>query len=125
MRIAGIFIQKPAKVYMPIHDTNDAGLRTLIFDHPKVIVKFTKEQCTICERMAGIYSQLAENPTYREITFLRMDAKENPVSSKEVNMTGAPFFATYLNGLLNQCSLLSDKEALKEMLGALQMAEAD
>ena len=109
---------------MPIRDTNDAELRTLIYDHQKVIVKFTKEQCTICERMARIFSQLAEDPTYKDITFLRMDAKENPVSSKEVNLSGTPFFATYLNGMLNQCSLLSDKEALVEMLSALQMTAA-
>ena len=108
---------------MPIRDTNDAELRTLIFDHQKVIVKFTIEQCVICERMARIYSQLSDNSEYREITFLRMDATENPVSSKEVNMTGTPFFATYLNGMLNQCSLLSDKAALIEMLGALKMVE--
>ena len=110
---------------MPIRDTNDAELRTLIFDHRKVIVKFTKEQCTICERMARIFSQLADNPEYQEITFLRMDAKENPVSSQEVHLTGTPFFATYLNGLLTQCSLLSDKEALMEMLAALKQASAE
>ena len=110
---------------MPIRDTNDAELRTLIYDHKKVIVKFTKEQCTICERMARIFSKLSDSPTYQEITFLRMDAKENPVSSKEVNVSGTPFFATYLNGMLTQCSLLSDKEALMEMLGALKMAEVN
>lgn len=110
---------------MPIRDTNDAELRTLIYDHRKVIVKFTKEQCTICERMARIFSQLAESEAYREITFLRMDAKENPVSSKEVNLTGTPFFATYVNGMLNQCSLLSDKEALMEMLAALIATPAE
>lgn len=54
-----------------------------------------------------------------------MDAQENPVSSKEVSLSGTPFFATYLNGTLNQCSLVSDKETLMEMLSALQMAEAN
>ena len=110
---------------MPVHDTNDTELRTLIFDFRKVIVKFTKDKCTVCERMAHIFSHLSNTPTYQNVLFLRMDAAENPVSSKEVNMTGTPFFATYLNGTLNQCSLVSDKQALVEMLSALQMPEAD
>ena len=110
---------------MSVKQATDSELRTLIHANEKVVVKFTKEQCTICERMARVYSQLSDSPTYQEITFLRMDAKENPVSSKEVNVSGTPFFATYLNGTLNQCSLVSDKEALVEMLDALQTAEAD
>lgn len=105
---------------MPVHDTNDAELRTLIFDFRRVIVKFTKEQCTVCQRMAHIFSHLSNTPEYQNILFLRMDAKENPVSSQEVKLSGTPFFATYLNGLLNQCSLVSDKEALVTMLNALE-----
>lgn len=105
---------------MPVRDTNDTELRTLIFDFQKVIVKFTKEQCTICERMARIFTQLSNNPEYQDILFLKMDASENPVSSQEVKLTGTPFFATYLNGMLNQCSLLSDKEALVTMVVGLQ-----
>ncbi len=110
---------------MPVRDTNDAELRTLIYDHAKVIVKFTKEQCVVCERMARIFTQLSDSGEYQEITFLKMDANENPVSSQEVKMTGTPFFATYHNGMLTQCSLLSDKETLVEMLSELKRAEAD
>src|SRR6478736_610040 len=110
---------------MPVHDTNDAELRTLIFDYKKVIVKFTKEQCTVCERMAHIFSQLSNNPEYQNILFLRMDAAENPVSSQEVKLSGTPFFATYHKGMLPQCSLVSDKEGLVIMLNALQEASTN
>ena len=110
---------------MPIRDTNDAELRNLIFDHEKVIVKFTKEQCTVCERMARIFSQLSDSAEYQDITFLRMDARENPVSSQEVKLSGTPFFATYLNGMLTQCSLLSSKDTLVSMLATLQQAPAN
>ena len=110
---------------MPVHDSNDSELRTLIFDFRRVIVKFTQADCKVCAHMAHIFSHLSNTSQFQNILFLRMDAQENPVSSKEVSLTGTPFFATYLNGTLNHCSLVSDKAALLEMLSALQMAEAN
>src|SRR5687768_9831116 len=110
---------------MPVHDTNDAELRTLIFDFRRVVVKFTKPDCNVCAHMAHIFSHLSNISQFENILFLRMDAKENPVSSKEVSLSGTPFFATYLNGTLSQCSLVSEKETLIEMLSALQMAETN
>ncbi|HSI90714.1 MAG TPA: thioredoxin family protein, partial [Adhaeribacter sp.] len=70
---------------MAIQITNDAELRNLIFDNPKVIVKFTKTDCPICEKMGRIYEKLSHKKEFDTIKFLLMDASENPVSSKEVN----------------------------------------
>jgi hypothetical protein len=105
---------------MPIQDTNDEGLRLLIFDYPKAIVKFTKKDCVVCERMGKTYQLLSEQKEYNNILFLRMDASENPVSSQEVHLSGTPFFAIYRKGKLEECRLISDAEELKEMLDQLQ-----
>jgi thioredoxin 1 len=101
---------------MPVHQATDSELRRLIFQHPKVVVKFTKTDCPICERMGITYEKLSAEPRFQDITFLLMDASESPVSSQEVLLTGTPFFAIYENSMLTQCKLVSDEEALRNLL---------
>lgn len=104
---------------MPIQKATDAELRNLIFENARVIVKFTKTNCPVCERMGRSYLKFSTDPRYQDITFLLMDAAENPVSSKEVHLSGTPFFAIYLGGILTQCKLVSEEDELQELLNEL------
>ncbi|WP_114777483.1 thioredoxin family protein [Botryobacter ruber] len=104
---------------MTITESNDNHLRQLIFEKPRVIVKYTDEECLICKELSPSFASLSSDPTYGEIVFVRMNAKENPVSSKEVKLTGTPFFATYKNGTLLECGVVSTEEGIKAMLAKL------
>lgn len=101
---------------MPILESNDAQLRKLIFDKDRVIVKFTDEACAICKLLAPSFTKFATDPAFKDVFFVRMNAKENPVSSKEVKMTGTPFFATFRKGTLLDCGIVSTEEGIKDML---------
>ena len=104
---------------MPIREVTDTDLRTIIFENPKVIVKFTKTDCPVCERMYRQYQNLSLDNRYANITFLRMDAAENPVSSQSVNLSGTPFFAAYRDGVLTECRLIADEADLEKLLSTL------
>lgn len=104
---------------MGVIEATDDDLRTIIFDYPRVIVKFVTEDCTVCKELQPFYQGCAESPKYAEITFVRMDAKENPVSSREVALTGTPFFAAYKAGILLYCSLVSTEEGVENVLKKL------
>jgi thioredoxin 1 len=104
---------------MPIREVTDADLRNIIFENPRVIVKFTKTNCPVCERMHLRFLKLSQDKRYQNITFLRMDAAENPVSSQEVHLTGTPFFAAYRDSVLTECKLISDEEELEALLNTL------
>ena len=105
---------------MNILESDDNHLRQLIFEKDRVIVKFVDETCPICERLAPAFNKLASLPNYSDITFVRMHASQNPVSSREVKLKGTPFFATYLNGTLQDCGLLSSEEEIKQLLQKLK-----
>jgi hypothetical protein len=45
-----------------------------------------------------------------------MNASENPVSSKEVKLTGTPFFATYSNGTIRECGIVATEDGIRAML---------
>lgn len=105
---------------MTITEATDNDLRKLIFERDKVIVKFVDESCPICKTLEPAFARLAADPVYNDIMFVRMHAKENPVSSKEVKLTGTPFFATYRKGTLRDCGIISTEEGVRDMLLRLQ-----
>ena len=102
-----------------IQNATDADLRQLVFEHEHVIVKFIDQECSICKSLAPSFEELSRLPNYNEVLFLRMDAKENPVSLKEVQFSRAPFIATYKKGILQDCGLVSSKAEILEMLERL------
>ncbi|MCC9136520.1 thioredoxin family protein [Pontibacter silvestris] len=104
---------------MTILESNDNELRRLIFEKDRVIVKFIDEDCPVCRALAPTFQNFASNPDYQNITFVRMNAKENPVSSKEVKMSGTPFFAIYRNGTLKDCGIVSTEDGLRDLLQKL------
>ena len=104
---------------MTILESNDNELRKLIFEKDKVIVKFTDDECPVCRVLAPKFENLATSPAYQHVTFVRMNARENPVSRKEVKMTGTPFFAIYSNGTLKDCGIVATEAALRDMLQQL------
>ncbi|WP_161889709.1 thioredoxin family protein [Pontibacter russatus] len=105
---------------MSIAESNDEDLRQLIFEREKVIVKFVDEACAVCKQLAPSYARFAASPAYSDIAFVRMHASENPVSSQEVKLSGTPFFASYRNGTLRECGLVSNEAEMKILLDKLK-----
>ena len=105
---------------MPIVEAIDEDLRQLIFEKEKVIVKFVDEACAVCKQLAPSFTRFATNPMYSDVTFVRMHASENPVSSQEVKLTGTPFFATYRDGTLRECGVVATEDEIKTLLDKLK-----
>lgn len=105
---------------MPIVEAIDEDLRQLIFEKDKVIVKFVDEACAVCKQLAPSFTRFSVSPTYSDITFVRMHASENPVSSQEVKLTGTPFFASYRGGTLRECGVVATEDEIKTLLDKLK-----
>ncbi|MBD1398952.1 thioredoxin family protein [Pontibacter sp. JH31] len=104
---------------MTVTDINDNQLRKLIFDDERVIVKFTDPACPICKALSPSFRKLSVEPQYQSVTFARMSASENPVSSKEVKLTGTPFFAIYCKGTIQECGIVDTEDGIRAMLSRL------
>lgn len=79
-------------------------------------MKFVDDDCPVCKTLAPSFKELATEPRFQDIAFLRMHAAENPVSRKEVKLTGTPFFATYKKGRLQECGVVATEEGVRHML---------
>lgn len=102
-----------------ILNATDADLRQLVFQQERVIVKFIDRNCEICKALAPSFLALSKQDRYTDVLFLKMDAKENPVSRKEVEFSSSPFIATYKNGVLKDCGLVSTEAEIQKMLEQL------
>lgn len=105
---------------MRVIDTNDEGLRTLIHDYPRVLAKFTSENCAVCDLLAPPFEQFSLDSDYQTTVFLRLDVDENPVARKMMDTHVAPFFVSYCRGQLMECDTLRTEAEVLQMLQQLQ-----
>ncbi|MFD2784043.1 thioredoxin family protein [Hymenobacter rubripertinctus] len=105
---------------MKVIDTNDEGLRTLIHDYPRVLAKFTSENCPVCDLLAPAFEKYSVESAYQNTVFLRLDVDENPVARKLMDTQIAPFFVAYCRGRLTECDTLRTEAGVEQMLHNLQ-----
>src|SRR5688572_6833695 len=105
---------------MAFQQTSDLLLPNLICSNTKVVVKFIADDCPVCKELEPTYQQLSALKRYQDIIFLKMDAKENPVISRQVKQGGnTPFIATYRNGVLKNYKLVTGENDIVSMLDEL------
>ncbi len=103
---------------MPVIKSTNDDLRKFVYDKQYVIVKFdTEDDCAVCEEIAPVFERLSDD--YKNITFVRMNADDNPVAKKLIIKEKKPFIGIYKEGLLVECGLVSTENALSIMLNKL------
>ncbi|MGZ5245300.1 MAG: thioredoxin family protein [Bacteroidia bacterium] len=103
---------------MPVINSSNDDLRKFVYDKQYVIVKFhTEEDCPVCVQMMPVFERLSNE--YQNITFVRMNADDNPIAKKLINKEKTPFIGIYKEGLLVECGLVSTENALVTMLNRL------
>lgn len=104
---------------MAIKQANDQDLRQGLYSNQMVIVKYITPDCTICSKLESVYADLSENEKYSNITFLRIDANQNPVAHREVGQKKMPFFSIYRNALLLECATINNENGITDLLNKL------
>jgi len=98
---------------------SDDDFKASISQNQKVIVKYFASWCGSCRLFAPKFKRLAQDERFEGITFLDVDAEENPEARKLGNVKNLPTFAIFKNGEL-EASLASNKEdAVVELMNKL------
>lgn len=101
---------------MAVIKATDSEFRDYLNQHEKVIVKFFANWCGTCKLFAPKYRRLSDQEDYQEITFLDINAEENPEARQWAGVTNLPYFAVAKNGELIEGDYTGKEETVKEML---------
>ena len=104
---------------MSVVKTTDNEFGSQIAEHEKVIVKYYADWCGTCRLFAPKFNRLSDDERFSGVTFLDVNAEQNPEARKLAGVDNLPFFATFKNGQLAEATTSAKEEKVVEMLNHL------
>ena len=95
---------------------NDSNFNEILSQNDKVIVKFYADWCGSCKLFAPKFKRLSNDEQYKSVKFIKINGEENPEARQAANVDNLPFFATFLNGKLEQAEATSKEENVVAMI---------
>ena len=109
---------------MSLIKANDADFKDHVGNNETVVVKYFANWCGSCKLIAPKFRKLAEREAYQGLTFLDVNAEENPEARKAAGVTNLPFFALFRNGKLVEGDTTAKIETVEEMINRHAKTEA-
>ena len=105
---------------MAVNETTDAFLFLQVADNDLVILKYHTDDCgPICIEFIPIYEDLSNDPRYKNVIFLTVDAENNPVAKRRILDKKQPVITIYSKGRLLDSRHANTKEGVEELLQEL------
>jgi thiol-disulfide isomerase/thioredoxin len=98
-------------------ELNEDTLQELVSQNEKVIVQYSASWCGNCRIMKPKFKKMASENEH--VTFVLIDAEQNPESRKLANVSNLPTFATFVNGQLVNQSQTNKAEVLAELVSEI------
>ena len=98
---------------------NDGDFKASLSQNDKVIVKYFAGWCGSCRLFAPKFKRLAKDERFNGITFLDVNAEENPEARKMGNVKNLPTFAIFKNGELQESLASNKEEAVVDLINKL------
>lgn len=99
--------------------TTDADFSSLLHQHEKVVVKYYANWCGSSRLFAPKYKKISNKEQYSDVTFLDINAEENPEARKLAKVCNLPFFAVFKNGQLIASDATSKEEGVENLIKKL------
>lgn len=99
--------------------STDADFNSLINSNEKVVVKYFANWCGSCRLFAPTYKRISNNEAFEGITFLDINAEENPEARKISGVTNLPFFAVFKNGQLVAADTTAKEEGVVKLINQI------
>lgn len=98
---------------------DDTNFTSELEKNEKVIVKYYADWCGSCKLFAPKFKRLSNDERFTGISFLEVNAEENPEARKVAGVDNLPFFAIFKSGKVVEGSATSKEEVVVEMLEKL------
>lgn len=85
---------------MAVEVVTDSNFKETLVSNESVVVKYHANWCGSCKLFAPKFRRLSEDDRFQGVTFLDVNAEENPEARKMAGVDSLPFFAVFKNGAL-------------------------
>lgn len=104
---------------MAVKLVTDENFREQISLNNKVVVKYYADWCGSCKLFAPKFKRISNDPQFEDISFLDVNAEQNPEARKLAGVTNLPYFAIFKNGELVESVASSKEDAVVELINKL------
>lgn len=99
--------------------STDADFSSLIQQNENVVVKYFANWCGTCRLFSPKFKKMSEKDEFAGVTFLDVNAEENPEARKLAGVSNLPFFAVFKNGQLLTADTTAKEEGVENMIKQL------
>ncbi|MCW3104094.1 MAG: Thioredoxin [Bacteroidetes bacterium] len=105
---------------MPVTETTDSYLFLQVAENDRVILKYHTDDCgRACADFVPVYKELSNDPKYKDVIFLVINADDNPKAKQRILDKKQPVITLYFKGQLLDSRHSSTKEGVEELLEEL------
>lgn len=104
---------------MSVQILTDPEFTKTLGETERVVVKYYADWCGSCKLFAPKYRRLSDDERFAGVTFVDINAEENPEARKLANVDNLPFFATFRNGQLVEGMATAKEDVVVGMLERL------
>ena len=104
---------------MAVKLVTDENFREQISLNNKVVVKYYADWCGSCKLFAPKFKRISNDPQFEDVSFLDVNAEQNPEARKLAGVTNLPYFAIFKNGELIESVASSKEDAVVELINKL------
>jgi thiol-disulfide isomerase/thioredoxin len=88
-----------------------------VAENPLVILKYHTDDCgKVCEEFIPIYEEISNDPRFKNVIFLTIDAEDNPMAKRRILDKKQPVITIYSKGRLLDSRHASDKKGVEILL---------
>ena len=89
-----------------------------------IVVNYQPQtECPGCKEIADLFQKLSQDSGFSDVKFLWVDSRNNPIAEQFIAKKQAPFIATFKQGFLVECNIVSTEKALRDILHRLFVFE--
>ena len=101
---------------MSVTIATDKDFKDFLNTNEIVVVKYYADWCGSCKLFAPKYRRVSDEADFQDITFLDVNAEENPEARKMAGVDNLPFLAVFRDGTLVEGSASSKEEYLRSLI---------
>jgi thiol-disulfide isomerase/thioredoxin len=105
---------------MSIQVVTDNDFKDAVASNDKVVVKYFANWCGRCKLFSPKYKRLSNDERFADVTFLDVNAEENPEARKLAGVDNLPYFAVFKGGKLVTGAPTSLEVKVVEMIEGLK-----